>query len=109
MKAEQFNKIVMERINKITTILETKGSEYTTKEDRLHNFKIAGVIQNIIPEKALIGMFTKHLVSILDMVEDLLRGKQYSLPKWDEKIGDAINYLILLEGLIIERRTEGEK
>jgi hypothetical protein len=42
-------------------------------------------------------MATKHLVSVMDMVES---GDEYDPEYIYEKIGDMINYLILLEGLL---------
>ena len=48
-------------------------------------------------------MFLKHFVSIQDIVEKIETKGEY--PEGDileEKIGDAINYLILLETLIKE-------
>ena len=43
--------------------------------------------------QALVGMMTKHTVSVYDMVNG---GQAYASDKWDEKIGDLINYLLLL-------------
>jgi len=52
------------------------------------------------PERALWGMAKKHLVS----VTDLIHGRAEVTPeRIDEKIGDMINYLILLEGLLIKK------
>lgn len=83
-----------------------KHKEYSRYDDKLHNFKKAAEIKgNITPETALIGMLMKHIVSVLDMVDDLenyqiLPSKRYLT----EKIGDAICYHVLLEALITERR-----
>lgn len=59
----------------------------------------------------------KHIISILDMVDDLDHIKPSvkdsiflaKLPQWDEKIGDAINYLILLRALVEERTPVQEQ
>jgi hypothetical protein len=49
---------------------------------------------------------SKHTISIFDMG----RSKQdFPLEKWDEKITDHINYLILLRALIIEADDEDAK
>ena len=60
-------------------------------------------------ERALIGMAVKHFVSIMDMVDEVAYARQSlntsNLPKdkyVEEKIGDMINYLILLEAMIKE-------
>ncbi len=86
-----------------------KHKEYSRGGDKLHNFKRAGQLLICSPERALIGMFIKHFVSLLDIVDDLDKGE---LPKPEilgEKIGDGINYFPLLEALIIERIRESGK
>jgi len=80
--------------------LQTKGGEYSTEGDRLGNFKTAAALQNCTPEQALAGMMAKHVVSIYDMIGANCAGP---LEMWDEKILDAINYLILLRALVSER------
>ena len=112
MKSEDFDAILEQRLNRIKEVLISKGQEYSSKTDRLHNFKVAARIgkKEETPEQALLGMLKKHLVSIMDLVEETkisLEGITYrpNLNVWDEKLGDAINYLILLEALVIERRT----
>ena len=74
----------------------SKSKEYSTDEDKLHNFKVAAAIQNVTPIQALAGMMCKHTVSIYDMCQ----GGTYSDEMWDEKIGDSINYLLLLRALV---------
>lgn len=56
-------------------------------------------------EKALMGMGAKHFVSVNRIVRDTEKGEAASKAVWDEKIGDAINYLILLD-LIHNERIE---
>ena len=102
MTSETFNDIVTERCTAIRTTLTTKQEEYATQDDVLHNFQRAAWVGETTPEKALIGMFLKHYVSILDMVDKAEEGQVHSKEKIDEKIGDAINYLILLEALFKE-------
>lgn len=41
----------------------------------------------------------KHTVSIYDMARS---DDSFSLEKWDEKITDHINYLILLRAVVVE-------
>jgi hypothetical protein len=103
MRTDQFNTIVNSRCEKIQKVLVKKAAEYSSAEDRLHNFKVASRINDETPEKALWGMMTKHLVSILDIVAATRAGRRPSAELRDEKIGDAINYLILLEALLIEQ------
>jgi hypothetical protein len=114
---ETFNRIVSRRIGLIQTVLQQKADEYASSKDRLNNFKNSpGTIRGRSPEDVLIGYLDKHLCAINDIVDDLrphpLTDSGYCgprvdrLPSMDEKIGDAINYLILLEGLIHERMKD---
>lgn len=112
MDKQGFDKIVEERITKIKKVLESKGEEYShleiidedrAKEDRLHQFKKAGEILECTAERALMGMKIKHDVSVYNMIKMLENGILPSEEKIDEKIGDSINYLILLEALLKER------
>ena len=100
MNIADFNTLVNNRIKEITTTLETKGTEYGSK-DRLHNFKAAGRITNKTPAKALWGMAMKHLVSVEDLIEGRLLNNRKNV---NEKIGDLINYLILLEAVLEDVR-----
>lgn len=106
MTTEDFNRIVFERCEKIKTMLAVKGVEYARGDDRLHAFKVAAAFEECTPERALRGMSIKHEVSIRDFVNDLDDNKHWCVDKWQEKLGDAINYLILLEALVIERDTK---
>jgi hypothetical protein len=105
MNIEEFNKLLQRIIAKMCKTLESKNKEYASDVDKLHNFKRAGKMLQCTPEKALIGMLAKHLVSILDIVDKLDRNKFTDMKVVDEKIGDAINYLVLLEALLIEREN----
>lgn len=100
MDTAAFNKVVDRRIQRVRDILMAKAKEYAIG-DRLYNFKRAATILGTTPEKALAGMFMKHLVSVLDLVEGSTEATEAMA---DEKIGDAINYLILLDAIFKERR-----
>ena len=101
MNAENFNKIIHEQIDRCENTLCKKADEYAT-DDRLHNFKVAAGLQDCLPTTALAGMMAKHTVSVYDMIRGLEEGKSYPLELWDEKIGDSINYLLLLAAAVRE-------
>lgn len=48
-------------------------------------------------------MRDKHEVSIMDIIDDIDRGILPHPKLIDEKIGDSINYLVLLEALLYDR------
>jgi len=99
MKTEDFNRIVEAQLDRCRDTLIVKAQEYSTEEDRLHNFKVAAALQGGSPERALAGMMTKHIVSIFDMCNS---DRMYGDYIWNEKIGDAINYLLLLRAIVDE-------
>jgi len=96
---KRFNEVVEARCEKIKATLEQKAEEYASERDRLHNFKQASVLLHSTPLKAATGFWMKHIVSITDMVE---APDRWSVSQWEEKIGDAINYLVLMEAIIKE-------
>lgn len=101
-----FNKMVRSRLAKIDSTLISKGKEYGLNGNRFHNFDIAAGRRGITPEKALDGMMLKHEVSVHDMINDPDIVTEAMI---DEKIGDNIVYLILLEGLFRRRLEEKNK
>lgn len=102
MNQSDFECVVEECIARCAKTLDIKAEEYST-DDRLHNFKAAARLQGCTPERALLGMWAKHIVSVVDIVRDIEAGK---LPPEDlvhEKLTDVMNYVMLLEALIDER------
>lgn len=105
MEYKRFNEVLETTVNKCIDTLSIKSNEYAT-EDRLHNFKVAAEIQNCTPITALAGMMAKHTVSVYDLIQRQENGFVVSREMWDEKIGDSINYLILLSALVQEKFDE---
>jgi len=105
MDSTKFNEIVESRTVAIKEVLANKAQEYA-KGDRLHNFKVAARIADSTPERALKGMFMKHLVSVFDIIDDLDKNTPPTPYLVNEMIGDSVNYLILLEALLLERLAQ---
>lgn len=101
MTENEFAHVLEGRIDEMRRVLGVKSGEYTSNKDRLGNFKDAARMLRCNPSQALIGMLAKHLVSIFDLVNSSVAVKP-GLPIWSEKIGDAINYLVLLYALQVE-------
>ena len=99
MNSKQFDEVLNFRLEQIKLILQQKALEYASAEgDRLHNFNKAATFTGTTREKALWGMAMKHLISVTDLIDTWENNGQ--LPSEylvNEKIGDLINYLILLE------------
>lgn len=104
MNQQTFDQLVDARCRAIKTLLASKGKEYA-REDRLHNFKRTAGFLNKTPETACWGFAMKHITSIADLIDSIeADGAITAAPGLViEKLGDGINYLILLEALVSER------
>lgn len=105
MDSKKFSEIVEQQLEYSKSLLNIKGSEYNEEnDDRLKTFKIAANLSNKSNKQALAGMMIKHTVSIYDFINRDAKGENISISKWEEKITDHINYLLLLKALIIEEK-----
>ena len=102
MTSAEFSKVVAAQLGRCETLLGMKGEEYADDRDRLQHFKKAAVLTDSDPKAALFGMLLKHLISVSDLCTN---GEKYSLERWNEKITDSINYLLLLRGLVEEEKN----
>ena len=98
MTNEEFEIELDHAILRSKKLLMKKRLEYSEESgDRLNQFYRAGTAQDILPTEALMGMATKHITSIADMVKN---PEEYNLRKWNEKITALRNYTFLLDALI---------
>jgi hypothetical protein len=97
MTVGRFDEILQETLASIQSVLGNKAKEYAQNGDRLFNFRLAANVNETTMPLALWGMATKHLVSVMDLVNGRLKPKKAVV---DEKIGDLINYLILLKAAL---------
>lgn len=100
MSHEEFDTILEDRVAKMRAVLASKSREYATGSDRLHNFHSASDF-GIGAAEACWGYMMKHLLSVKDMA---FSRKVLPRAVIDEKIGDAINYLVLMEAILLEAR-----
>ena len=101
MTSERFNVLLEDTLNSIQNVLGSKAREYAQGGDRLFNFRVAASINNTTMQAALWGMATKHLVSVMDLINGRLDVRRDVI---EEKIGDLINYLILLKAVLYEQK-----
>ncbi len=102
MTREEFTKRVEKRIDLVRQTLLTKHKEYAKDDNVFRNFDEAagGFSLHSTSAEVLWSYMTKHLVSIKDIVsEDKLADSSVI----SEKIGDVINYLILLEAMLNQK------
>jgi hypothetical protein len=103
MKIKDFKDLLEKRFEKTRETYSRKMNEYATDLDVFQSFKKGvGFSFHDTPEGVAWEYACKHFESIKNIIskcpdevptDELL----------DEKIGDAINYLIIIEGLIKER------
>jgi hypothetical protein len=101
MTREEFSRRVEKRIDLVRQTLLTKHKEYAKDDNVFRNFDEAagGLSLHSTSAEVLWSYMTKHLVSIKDIVAE---GKPAKPAVVSEKIGDVINYLILLEAMLTE-------
>ena len=58
MNNEMFNKVTEERLQACIDVMCRKSNEYSTDNDKLHNFKVAGALQGCSDVKALGGILS---------------------------------------------------
>jgi len=109
MNYTKFNKLLTARIKDIQESLGYKSAEYASNIDKLHNFKRAGRMMDCSPQRALLGMWIKHLTSVFDIIDKADKGELPDKELWNEKIRDTINYTILLEAIIKEQIQDAKK
>lgn len=110
MDNQKFQQVLKQCHQSIDNVLNKKAQEYATGSDRLHNFAVAAKLMGTTTPYACMGMLNKHLISIRDIVVDY--EKQNKIPTielLDEKIGDAINYLILLKACFLDNMPNKTK
>lgn len=103
MKQEKLKEIMHEQFDHCMDMMTRKSEEYTQEsDDKLEHFKAAAALMGITPAAALMGMLSKHLVSVADMCMDPRGSLAYSMERWSEKITDSMNYMFLLKAIIKE-------
>jgi hypothetical protein len=121
-----FKEILERRLRLTREVLGSKEKEYANNTDRFHNFHVIAGILECTPAEALIGPMSKHIFSVIDILvaqefdpwlfenmikhinkrikrlerQSSMKSQNLTIKYIDEKIGDTINYLILLEGLL---------
>ena len=100
MNKTEFNKLVDERIKLIQSVLQKKGAEYANDKDVFHNFE-EGTKMSFHNTREMVAWeyMMKHMISIKDMISSKSAFSEHTIR---EKFGDAINYLILMEAMMLE-------
>lgn len=92
---------IKDRIQKTQDTLIEKAKQYA-QNGRLGNFKDIAELNDITMEKACWLLVSKHIIALKDYINE---PDEVPPEQWDEKIGDIICYMHLLEAII---KTERE-
>lgn len=102
MTREEYNKSIEAQLKRVKETLIEKNKEYSTDNSPLHNFHQSAKILRVSPKECALAFMVKHLTSIIDMTQSDV---DYPMEIWREKLGDAKNYMILIECLVEEEKT----
>lgn len=101
MTGEEFTAFLESRIALIRETLDGKAKEYGSEDDRLKNVTRGCQIAGQTSTAYIWSLLTKHL----ECTREIAHGR-LSDEFAEEKIGDAINWLIILEAQITEERAK---
>jgi len=99
-RSQLYANVIADRLALIEEVMGSKQKEYVKENNVFHNFEKVAQLNGGTREEALKGMWLKHIVSVLDFIDH--PSIDLSIEKVREKIGDSINYLIILEVMLIE-------
>ena len=101
MTKEEFSEYLDKRLQRIKNTLDNKGNEYANTENVFINFERSAAIRDKnTKEEVMLDYAMKHLVSVIDIIDNPTKAVNSKLI--EEKFGDLINYLILIEASLLE-------
>lgn len=99
MRREVFVELMDSTYEELKKLNSTKGNDYAGDDDALNNFKTAALRVGLEPTQVWGVYFLKHIAAIETFIKD---GNVKSEPI-EGRVQDAILYLFLLLGLIVEK------
>lgn len=106
MNTEKFNEFVDYALERAKETLTIKAGEYSTHDDRFSDFnKATGLSFHESREKVAWEYMCKHLQSIKNILNHVEIGVNGHPTKEliSEKFKDSINYLLLIEAMIVDK------
>ena len=101
MNNETFNEIISAAMEEAMDIMESKGKAYSGIGDRLGNFNRLAAKTGVDRLKVWQIFFTKHI----DAIDSYLRGEYTDSEPIESRIVDAINYLLILYAMHVDKKT----
>jgi hypothetical protein len=93
----EFELLLDAQLAAVRSTLAAKREEYAPGDDVLANFARGAAIAEESPARYLWCCLSKHLASLAEMTKE---PTAYDATRWREKVGDAVNYLLLLEAMV---------
>lgn len=106
---ERSNLVVQEclkTLDRVKELLTVKALEYIRNDNPFHNFERGSDLLQLSRESVICSYMTKHIISIMDLVDDSDEQKIISEELIDEKINDTIAYLIILKAAMKNTRSQ---
>jgi len=101
MHNNQFTEVVLGLLDECKEMLVKKGEDYSTSDDRLDNFKSAEQFTSLSQWQCWEALFFKHIQSLRTYFRS---GRKQLNEDVHHRIRDSINYLILLEAMLVEEK-----
>ena len=103
MTLEERQRIAEVRFAKCAKLLFAKGKDYAGDKDALANFKQVASMLGLTPFQVWGVYFLKHVMSVTNSIIANPQNPQVESEPLEERITDAINYLVLFEALLKEK------
>lgn len=105
MTFQEFDRYQKDLIEQVIVMRDTKGKEYANSESRFANFDRLSIQLDLKSYQIGWVYLTKHLDSIASYCKN---GEIYSTESIQGRIVDAITYLTLIGGMILEEAIKEE-
>jgi hypothetical protein len=102
MTTQEFSDYLTRRLKRIADTLDNKHQEYADRDNNFSNFQKGAEILKCSKEEVMLMYATKHLVSVIEITQ----GKAATKAQIEEKFGDLVNYLILIEASLLYNEEE---
>ncbi len=102
MTLSDFNEMIDSVLDECRDIINSKGVAYSGVDDKFGNFNRIGKKLGLDRKKIWSVYFNKHI----DAIDAFLRGEYKDCEPIQGRIMDAINYLLLLYGMVEEEDTD---
>lgn len=110
MNSQEFEKHFKKVVERSGAVLLRKREEYANDSSVFRNFESAVGLSTKNSNVGVAWEYTvKHLQSLKDIINMVEEGKYYgriSHELINEKLGDIINYMILIEGMLHQHADE---